>query len=348
MFVTAIEARKHKCPAKIHSVDDLRPAPPPVLQPPLNRVFDSLEGWAIYTDGSGPAHDAQHAGWGVAVWSFPLDSALPDFELFGPVPLEKWDNRWIGVEVATNNVAELTALAEAFLWLENEAPGPPSYPATLHFDSTYAQQIITEQSEPTTNIELVKQARCIYRRVSTQRLISWNKVVAHSNNHGNEYADFLAGEGSKGHQTKQSQRWHLPVGSPAPCDPLLTDWCWRRGTVYSGPSYARQLAGHEAYCKVPGAPPPSLPRRKNCGVSFPWQFPKGKRKQAHHAREFRKKHEKNCRGSPELTRTCPHCNLVLPLSTTDDMIISHLKKLLSECEQSRQDVEAPQVQLTYR
>ena len=124
---------------------------------------------------------------------------------------------------------------------------PPSTPATLHFDSTYAQQIITEQSEPTTNIELVKQARSIYRRVSTQRLISWNKVVAHFNNHGNEYADFLAGEGSKGHQTKH---------------PLLTDWCWRCGTVFSGPSYARQLAGHEAYCKVPGAPPPSLPCRK--------------------------------------------------------------------------------------
>jgi hypothetical protein len=217
-------------------------------------------------------------------------------------------------------------MAEAFIWLDSEAPGPPNTPVTIHFDSTYAHDAITGLSAPEHNVALINKAKELYQRVIAQRMITWNKVLAHSNNHGNEYADHLAGEGSRGKQTRQSPRWQVPVGSPAPSDPLLTDWCWRCGQLYSGPFYARQLAGHEAFCKVPGAPPPSIPCRRGCGITFPWQFPKGKRKQAHHTRrEFRNKHEKICQGNPELTRTCPHCKVVLPPSTTDDMIISHLK-----------------------
>jgi ribonuclease HI len=100
--------------------------------------YRNTEGWAIYTDGSGPTPPQEFAGWGIAIWSYPLDSALPDFELFGPVPLDKWDERWLGADVATNNVAEVTAMAEAFIWLDSEAPGPPNTPVTIHFDSTYA------------------------------------------------------------------------------------------------------------------------------------------------------------------------------------------------------------------
>ena len=87
VFVTAIEAKRHKCPAKIHHIDDLVSEPPPVtLLKPLDS-YRNIEGWAIYTDGSGPTLPLEFAGWGIAIWSYPLDSALPDFELFGPVPL---------------------------------------------------------------------------------------------------------------------------------------------------------------------------------------------------------------------------------------------------------------------
>lgn len=88
------------------------------------------------------------------------------------------------------------------------------------------------------------------------------------------------------------------------------DWCWRCGQVFNGESYAGTLAGHEGFCKVPGAPPASIPC-KQCAVTFEWRFAHGKRKQAHHAREFRHQRETICRGTPELTyslahTTCPH------------------------------------------
>ncbi|CAJ1396225.1 unnamed protein product [Effrenium voratum] len=44
-------------------------------------------------------------------------------------------------------------------------------------------------------------------------------------------------------------------GSPAPVQPWQVDWCWRCGKVFSGPSHARQLAGHEGDRFGHGAPP---------------------------------------------------------------------------------------------
>ena len=91
------------------------------------------------------------------------------------------------------------------------------------------------------------------------------------------------------------------------CPPLLTD-SWRCGRVFSGASHARQLAGHEAYCKGPGSPPAAIPCRPGCGKTFAWRLPSAGRKQPHHAREFRSKHEKICRGSDADTRICPICS----------------------------------------
>ena len=243
-------------------------------------------------------------------------SVLADVELFGPVPTARWDNRWLGAEIASNNTGELTAMAEALLWLDTEAPGDPTLPALIRYDSTYAFEVITGKATPTENIDLVQNIQTILRSVSAKRCIDWQKVKGHSNDLGNDYADKLAEQGAAGKQTNQWSRWLLPVGSPAPSDPLLTDSCWKCGVVYSGPSHARQLAGHEAYCAVPSAPPPSIPCRHNCGAVFEWQWPKGKRKQAHHPREYRNKHEKICRGSDEATRTCPNCEKVFRVGTS--------------------------------
>ena len=143
---------------------------------------------------------------------------------------------------------------------------------------------------------------------------------------GNDFADHLADQGAKGSQTTQSPRWLLPLGAPQVIDPLLLDSCWRCGQVYSGPSYSRKLAGHEGYCKVPGAPPAQIPCRLKCGKMFAWRFPAPGKKHFHHAREFRNLHEKNCRGSDELTRTCPSCNKQFSPSITDDTIWQHRKQ----------------------
>ena len=182
------------------------------------------------------------------------------------------------------------------------------------------------------NQELVSNIQTILLSASSKRNIEWVKVKGHSNDNGNDYADKLAELGAAGKQTKQWSRWLLTVGSPSPSHPLLTDCCWKCGIVYSGPSYARQLAGHEAYCSVPSAPPPSLPCRHNCGASFEWQWPKGQGKQAHHAREFRNKHEKICRGSDEATRTCPNCQKQFRANATTDTILQHRQRCLPKDE----------------
>ena len=175
------------------------------------------------------------------------------------------------------------------------------------------------------NSELVMKCREILRRVSAARAITLEHVRAHTGIVGNERADALAKQGSKGLQTKQSQRWLHPVGVPLPVDPTHIDKCWKCGKVYSGPSYAHALAGHEAHCKVPGAPPSHIVCRKGCGKQFEWRRATGLRKQPHHAREYRHMHEKICRGSVELTYECPFCRKVFPRHLSDETILEHRK-----------------------
>ena len=207
--------------------------------------------WLLFTDGVGPIPQmAPHAGWGVAVSEESSTSPSPQVELFGPVCIHTADARWVGAESETNNTGELTAMIEALLWLESEAPGPPEVHATILYDSTYAHASVTSQSNPTTNEKLVAKSRAIFERVSRIRPFDFVYVRGHSGNLGNNHADRLAGLGTTGQQTTQSARWLLPLAAPPPVHPLQVDHCCRCGRVFSGPSYARRLAVHEAYCKA--------------------------------------------------------------------------------------------------
>ena len=172
---------------------------------------------------------------------------------------------------------------------------------------------ITKDHSPEHNTELILKVRELLQTVSAKRALDFQKVKAHSGNHGNEQADRLANKGATGSQTNMSSRWTLPIGSPSPSDPLLTDFCWRT-------SYARQLAGHEAHCAIPGAAPPHIPCRRNCGKTCEWRFKQEGKKHFHHAREFRNLHERICRGTDEATRTCPSCLKVFRAGVTDETI----------------------------
>ena len=210
VFVTALDARRHRCAALPHHVSDLQPVPEKIE--PLPRLLEEeIAGWALYTDGAGPSAGHPHAGWGVAIWESAAKSHLPDFELFGPVPLDPRDKRWLGASVATNNTGELTAMVEALLWLEQEAPGAPDLPAIIWFDSTYAHDVLTGTPTPTANQELIDEGQRVLERVKTKRLICWAKVRGHSGNLGNDYADHLAEQGATGKQTRHSARWLLPT-----------------------------------------------------------------------------------------------------------------------------------------
>lgn len=171
-FVSAKEPRFRKCPAKPHHLDQLVPSPVLLPAPPSLNLANST-GWAVYTDGAGPRDGCPHAGWGVAVWEAALSSSLPDFELWGPVPLEKWDSRWMA-ELASNNAGELTGMLEAFLWLDTEAPGPAEALVALWFDSLCAFHAITGTHDPEANAALVLNAREIFIRFLLRDL--WNGI----------------------------------------------------------------------------------------------------------------------------------------------------------------------------
>jgi ribonuclease HI len=324
LFVFAKDRFRHKCPTMPHSAEELEQAGQTPSRPELPTLECSEPTrWILFTDGSGGQEPSANAGWGVAVWEANSSGPLPDYELFGPVPLKTWDPRWLGAEGASNNVGELTAMAEAILWLDKEAPGDSAVPATIHYDSTYAFNAVTGASNGEANNALCHKARQIFVEANTRRPIDFVKVKGHSGNMGNDHADFLAEQGAKGKQTRQSERWLQQVDGPPPADPLTTDHCWRCGRVFTGVSSARGLAGHEAYCKVPGAPPPSIPCRHACGKTFAWRFNTGAAKQFHHAREYRNMHEKVCRGTDLLTRTCPFCERAFAPNTTDETILKH-------------------------
>lgn len=128
-------------------------------------------GWAIYTDGSGPSEGHPYVGWRVGIWESRLTSCFPDFALWGPVPVERWDPRWLGALQPTNNTAEVTAIAE-----DTEAPGPEHIPATLWYDSTYSFDAITRDHYPEHNTELILKVRELLQTVSAKRVLDFQKV----------------------------------------------------------------------------------------------------------------------------------------------------------------------------
>ena len=72
VFVTAKEAKMHKCPVKPHHITDLLELP--ALQPHLPLPATPCTGWTIYTDGAGPTEARPWAGWGVAIWAEPISA----------------------------------------------------------------------------------------------------------------------------------------------------------------------------------------------------------------------------------------------------------------------------------
>ena len=136
-----------------------RSATPPVHPP---------DGWIAYTDGACSGNPGP-AGSGVVLVS-PKGKMHEGFEYLG---------------LATNNVAELTAILKAVEWLPPAASG-----VVVHTDSQYAIGVIQKGWKPKVNQELVLRTR---RAVETRgaRLVY---VPGHSGVPLNERADELARE----------------------------------------------------------------------------------------------------------------------------------------------------------
>lgn len=156
--------------------------------------------WELYTDGgcTGNRNTSkvtnQPAGWGVVV----MRGGKVFDELHGPVELDPKSERFLGAEICSNNTGELSAIAEALIWLRTENTDTP---ARILYDSVYAANITTKIFKAAKNKELALKCQTLYDEVRGKRKLEFTKVKAHSGDVGNERADELAELGKSGKRT---------------------------------------------------------------------------------------------------------------------------------------------------
>ena len=155
----------------------------------------------LYTDGGcvGNANVAakrhQPAGWGVHV----LDrGGAVAAELYGPVELAASASYFLGAETGSNNTGELSAIAEALMWLRDSA-GPGT--AVIRYDSEYAAKITQRIFAAHKNKALATTCQSLLDAVRRTRTVSFEHVKGHSGDPGNDRADELAGLGCRGQRS---------------------------------------------------------------------------------------------------------------------------------------------------
>lgn len=157
-------------------------------------------GYAVYTDGgcigniNVAKYKNQPAGWAVVVRKG--DETVD--ELYGPVELNASSPNFLGAELCSNNTGELSAIAEALIWLQTEASGTP---ACIYYDSKYAANITTRVFRAQRNRELAKRCQSLCDQVKASRVLDFIHVKGHQGNDGNERADELVRLGIKGKRT---------------------------------------------------------------------------------------------------------------------------------------------------
>ena len=192
----------------------------------------------------------------------------------------------------------MAAIAEALLWLINEAPDDGETPAHIRFDSYYAANITRGMWQPKFNEELAKRTAEIYETASQRRTITWEHVYGHTGELDNETADRAADFGAKGRVSSCSRRWCLPP-PPAPEDNREMDMCRRCGVEMP----ARELKWHLRRCTSEAwVIPLGFDKCRKCKQLL--RRPEGSTKNR------RAQHESECRGSDLLNRTCGKCGKV--------------------------------------
>jgi ribonuclease HI len=134
------------------------PAPPAVEVPPGIIV--------IYTDGASSGN--------------PGPAGIGALLLFGGHEKELSES----IGIATNNIAELTAIKRALEELKRT-----DLPVEIHTDSSYCIGVLTKGWKPNMNSELIHEIQTLMQRFGR---ISFIKIKGHSGVPGNERADSLA------------------------------------------------------------------------------------------------------------------------------------------------------------
>ena len=100
-----------------------------------------------------------------------MESDIPEFVLHGPVVIHEWDHLWLGAREHTNNTGELTAIAEAMIWLAEEAPDDGSVRVILRYDAEYAASLAQRMWDARFNEELVVQVQSKTAKVMEKRTV---------------------------------------------------------------------------------------------------------------------------------------------------------------------------------
>ena len=189
---TTAAGRNHQQPAVPH---------PKAAAPPDQLPQDAL---SIFTDGSGPDRHEVTAGWGFTVVTGgdgnTDDNATEVHSRCGRVVTDTHDAQFIGAERATNNTAELTAIACALRYVCEDQSGRP---VLVRFDSLYAGNMAMGVWRARKNLQLVKRVHALWARAHDHlngRL--WAKhVYGHTGHTWNDRADELADRGKGGDPT---------------------------------------------------------------------------------------------------------------------------------------------------
>ena len=166
--------------------------PPPDPVPP-----DTL---VIYTDGSGPDRGStnQAAGWGYVVVNGgdgeADDHATELHSRHGGVVTNNQHAQHVGAERATNNTAELSAIAHALEYVTADHSGRP---VLIRFDSLYAGNMAIGKWRVRKNQALVMRVRALWAKAHNHlhgRLWATH-VYGHTGHKWNDRADELARQG---------------------------------------------------------------------------------------------------------------------------------------------------------
>ena len=222
---------KHTSHAHLYEPSNARPPPPAaVLDVMTQRGELYLE---IYMDGS---HDPKPswngpflAGWAfVVVANLPMDigfgcivlgGGYRVFSRWGPVITDQQNQLWIGALKHSNNTGELSAFAEALLWLHMEAPAAiRTAPITFRWDSTLSGKQTSgdwDIKPGSVNHQLAENNNTLWRCLFPDEypvFSSW--VRGHSDHPCNDFVDEKAEQGTFGNQGPSVRQHTLQQSLP--------------------------------------------------------------------------------------------------------------------------------------
>ena len=132
--------------------------------------------------------------------------AIERARFYGPVVTDAAAPPFLGAERATNNTAELTALAEALHYLREEGT---TGPAVIRPDSEYAAHVALGLTRCKANVALAAAVRALWQSEYARRggQLWILKVKGHSGHVWNDAADRAAARGAAGASRGGGARW---------------------------------------------------------------------------------------------------------------------------------------------